>query len=34
MLIKYILLGEAPIWIYATAQKCRETPMGEQDKLK
>lgn len=28
MLIKYSLLGEAPIWTYAAAQKCRETPMG------
>jgi len=34
MLIKYSLLGEAPIWTYAAAQKCRETPMGEQDKPK
>ena len=28
MKIKYDLLGEAPIQTQATAQKCRETPMG------
>ncbi len=25
-----LLLGEAPIWKYAAAQKRRETPMGQQ----
>lgn len=25
-----ISLGEVPTKIYATAQKCRETPMGQQ----
>jgi len=24
------MLGEVPIEIYAVAQKCRETPMGQQ----
>jgi len=28
MKIKYDLLGEAPMQTQATAQKCRETPMG------
>ena len=28
VVIKYDLLGEAPIQTQATAQKCRETPMG------
>ncbi len=29
--IKYtLLLGEAPIWKYAAAQKHREMPMGQQ----
>lgn len=26
--VEYDLLGEAPIQTQATAQKCRETPMG------
>lgn len=25
------LLGEAPIWRHATAQKCPKTPMGQQE---
>lgn len=25
------LLGEAPIWKHAAAQKCRETPMGQPE---
>ncbi len=24
-------LGEVPIWSEAVAQKCRETPMGQQE---
>ncbi len=28
---KKSMLGEVPIEIYAVAQKCRETPTGQQE---